>query len=137
MIPIPYLREACCTALVLCIAAIGVQTVRLKVCKSELKAAEAALDLAAVDIRDARSTIVDLSKRITDQTQRIADAALAGAKAQAQADALARKARELGNVKRLLEQIQSENLDLREQMEGLSPCESCDLALRSIAGGLP
>lgn len=130
MIPIPYLQEALGGALVLSLVFGGVQTVKLKILDAELDAAVAQTEVCYQNVEKQRSTVVDLREQITKQNAQILEQHVIGMKNQALQKRNEELAERLDTQKRLTDEIQRKY----DEMPQLTPCETCDSVLRSIAG---
>ncbi|HUV74215.1 MAG TPA: hypothetical protein VMW79_07895 [Anaerolineae bacterium] len=137
MLPIPYLKEVLIGAVVLLVVFIGVQTARLSICKSNLRASQAELQNVVNMLELSRSTVVDLRAKIDTQNIFLREAQALGMSAQAAQDASLRIARELALAKQKLDSLLQEHSALKKRAENLNTCETYELVLQSIAGVLP
>lgn len=134
---IPYLEEA---LIALCLAlalGISIQTVRLSICKANLRVCNAERIGYMEQLDRVGQQVLTLRAEIDTQNEIVHQNELLGAESQAAMDKVAEYTRRLAQAEQELSRQMAEHHELREMTENLSTCETYEMVLRSIAGGLP
>lgn len=134
---IPYLEETLIALVCLLLLGIGVQTVRLSVCKANLRACNAERIGYIEQLDRVGQQVLTLRAEIDTQNDIVRQNELLGAESQAAMDKVAEYTRRLAQAERELSRQMAEHQELREMTENLSTCETYEMVLRSIAGDLP
>lgn len=135
--PIPYMKEGLIGLICLLVAAVGVQTVRLNICKANYAAEQRMVEALELSVKHAGQQVLTLRASIDKQNKAIRAAELLGAQALAAQEVADRYARELALAEEKLKSALLEHAELKEMAANLTTCETYELVLRSIAGSLP
>jgi len=131
---IPYFKEAMIGAALLLVIAIGVQTARLNLAKSQLEARNETVTALTQQLQNAGQQVLALRAEIEETNEQIREKELLAARAQAAQEQVDELAERLAKAEAELTAAVIAHNKLRVRVKDLTTCETYEVVLRTIAG---